>query len=763
MLFVWLGWSAMAQPANDDCANAIVLPVADNYYDSIYTLTGSTVSVTSCSGTDNDVWFRFTATASQHLIRAYGASGVDVVVNLRSGTCSGTSFICRDNAGAGGAEFILASGFVPGTDYHLRISYAGTPGDFSVCVVGPPDNDDCAGARELTISSSCNPTNRISYLASQSQSAINCNGWTGNADDDTWYYFVANDDTVTVEVDGGSDYDPVLEYFTGGCGSLTSEGCADNTATGGTESLEITGLTIGDTIWVRTYYYAGCGGAYSICASRTLPGGPGDNCSMALLNGCGDTVTGNSYGLQNFATTWSCLDSTLNYEGNDVFYDIEITDPDVTTLRVFVDSVGDATDNYMMVMLNGTTCSEGQCDDFAQFVLSTQAFYHNGQNYMDFSVTGAGTYSLILDSDQDSLDYFSFRVECLASGIQLDTSGCGEDTDNDGLHLTWQNEPIDTLFPGDSGTLCMTYYVRNELGWEWLKYVDVTLGDCWTQVTGLTPAGAGGNYDTLGTWAAGYDSATHALDWTFTHSVNPNWGDGEQGVSFDYDCYEYQFCFDAVVDIGCTDSAELAINYQITDDGIGGTGNSVASNHLGVIPFLLPVEYGYLTGEVHPHYNLLKWSTLQEVNNDYFVVERSQDGQHFTPLGKVDGAGNHVGELRYQFKDQDPVPGVSYYRLRQFDLNGEWHLSDIIALTRTGMYANLGVKVSPNPFTHQLIIGAEETLDHLSILNATGQIMWQTAGGRQQWSVETADWPAGYYMIRVTRNGIQQSHAVVKP
>ena len=753
----------MAQPVNDDCANAIVLPVADNYYDSIYTLTGATSSVTSCAGTDNDVWFRFTATASQHLIRAYGASGVDVVVNLRSGTCNGSSFICRDNAGAGGAEFILASGFVPGTDYHVRISYVGSPGDFSVCVVGPPDNDDCGGARELNISSSCNPTNRISYLASQSQSAINCNGWTGNADDDTWYFFVANDDTVTVEVDGGSDYDPVLEYFTGGCGSLTSEGCADNTATGGTESLEITGLTIGDTIWVRTYDYAGGGGAYSICASRTLPGGPGDNCSMALLNGCGDTVTGNSYGLQNFATTWSCLDSTLNYEGNDVFYDIEITDPDVTTLRVFVDSVGDATDNYMMVMLNGTTCSEGQCDDFAQFVLSTQAFYHNGQNYMDFSVTGAGTYSLILDSDQDSLDYFSFRVECLASGIQLDTSGCGVDTDNDGLHITWQNEPIDTLFPGDSGTLCMTYYVRNELGWEWLKYVDVTLGDCWTEVTGLTPAGAEGNYDTLGTWAASYDSATHALDWTFTHSVNPNWGDGEQGVSFDYDCYEYQFCFDAVIDIGCNDSAELAINYQITDDGIGGTGNSVASNHLGVIPFLLPVEYGYWKGEVYLNYNLLKWSTRQEVNNDYFVVERSRDGQHFTPLGKVDGAGNHVGDLRYEYKDKDPLPGIAYYRLRQYDLNGEWHLSDIIALTRTGMYADLGVEVSPNPFTQQLSIRAEETLDHLSILNATGQVMWQAAGGSQQWRLETAGWPSGYYMIRVARNGVQQSYAVVKP
>lgn len=757
----------IAQPSNDECAQAIVLPVAGYYYDSIYTLDGATVSVTSCVGTDNDIWFRFTATHTQHLIRVIGAAGVDPVVNLRSGTCNGSSFICRDNTGAGGAEFINATGFSPGTDYHIRVSYAGsTAGAIAISVLGPPDNDECGGAQELTVSSSCNPTPAVSYIASQSQPALTCNGWTGTADDDMWYFFVANDDTITVEVDGASDYDAVVEYFTGGCGSLVSQGCADNTSTGGTETLEITGLTIGDTIWVRTYDYAGGGsgkGAFTICASRMLPGGPADNCSQALPFACGDTVTGNTHGLQNFATQWSCLDSTLNYEGNDAFYAIEVTDPNVTTMRIFMDSVGDSTDNYVMVMINRTACSEGACQNFAQYVINNQAFFHNSLNYIDFSVTGAGTYTLILDSDQDSLDYFSFRIECLASGIQLDTSGCGNDTDNDGLDITWQGQPIDTLFPGDSGTFCMTYYIMNDQGWEWLKYVDVDLGDCWTQVTGLTPAGGIGNYDTLGTWASSYDSAANSINWTFTHSNNPNWGDGQQGVSFDYTCYEYQFCFDAVVDEFCSDSAELAVTYQITDDGIGGTGNSVASNFIGVLPFFLPVEFGYWGGDVLPDYNLLSWSTLQEVNNDYFIIQRSRDGVLFEDIGRVEGAGHSNTEVLYQFEDDRPKPGVQYYRLKQVDFNGAYSFSTIIALQRLDEATQQWVAVSPNPFTHQLQLQWQAEVDRVTVLNAAGQLIWQDLPNEPFTQVATAEWPSGYYLLRTERKGVVQTQPLIKP
>jgi hypothetical protein len=88
------------------------------------------------------------------------------------------------------------------------------------------------------------------------------------------------------------------------------------------------------------------------------------------------------------------------------------------------------------------------------------------------------------------------------------------------------------------------------------------------------------------------------------------------------------------------------------------------------------------------------WTTLSEINNDYFTLERSKDGIHFETVKIVDGAGNSNRKLDYSDIDQDPYDGLSYYRLMQTDYDGSFTYSEKIAV----IFGNMDFPiVYPNP------------------------------------------------------------------
>jgi hypothetical protein len=97
----------------------------------------------------------------------------------------------------------------------------------------------------------------------------------------------------------------------------------------------------------------------------------------------------------------------------------------------------------------------------------------------------------------------------------------------------------------------------------------------------------------------------------------------------------------------------------------------------------LPVEL--LSFDVTKEKNnvLIKWSTLSEKNNDYFVVERSTNGVYFTPLAKVKGQGNSFVYTQYTAYDENPLNGTNYYRLKQVDYDGHFSYSDIKSVNFT--------------------------------------------------------------------------------
>ena len=126
----------------------------------------------------------------------------------------------------------------------------------------PPMNDDCLNATALTPGAvyTDNPVDGTVAGATDDLELASC-GLDGAG---VWYSIVvpaSGDITIEVSDDslGGTGFDSVIEAFTGTCGALTSIGCDDDGAAGfdGYSLLNLTGLTGGETIYVRVWEYGG--------------------------------------------------------------------------------------------------------------------------------------------------------------------------------------------------------------------------------------------------------------------------------------------------------------------------------------------------------------------------------------------------------------------------------------------------------------------------------------------------------------------------
>lgn len=91
----------------------------------------------------------------------------------------------------------------------------------------------------------------------------------------------------------------------------------------------------------------------------------------------------------------------------------------------------------------------------------------------------------------------------------------------------------------------------------------------------------------------------------------------------------------------------------------------------------LPVQLSSFTSHCNNNEQLILWETASEINNDYFLIEKSIDALHFDFLQKIDGQGNSNESVRYEVKDYQSNRNM-YYRLSQFDYDGKSTIYPII-------------------------------------------------------------------------------------
>ncbi|RYY13802.1 MAG: hypothetical protein EOO04_31270 [Chitinophagaceae bacterium] len=119
------------------------------------------------------------------------------------------------------------------------------------------------------------------------------------------------------------------------------------------------------------------------------------------------------------------------------------------------------------------------------------------------------------------------------------------------------------------------------------------------------------------------------------------------------------------------------------------TGGWLANSLTGISPagfvstLVLPVNLlGFNVTKIDNNIQL-KWTTASEVSNDYFSVERSNDGSAWTAIGTVKGASNSTTTGHYAFTDKNANQGVIYYRLKQVDKKGSFSYSEVRKFSST--------------------------------------------------------------------------------
>ncbi|MGY3090024.1 fibronectin-binding autotransporter adhesin [Hymenobacter sp. UYAg731] len=126
-----------------------------------------------------------------------------------------------------------------------------------------------------------------------------------------------------------------------------------------------------------------------------------------------------------------------------------------------------------------------------------------------------------------------------------------------------------------------------------------------------------------------------------------------------------------------------------------GSTNAVDNPLSGTAP--LPVELVQFSAVRQGTAVQVAWVTASEKNSDYFAVERSANGQFFTEIGRVNGQGSTTARHEYSTLDTAPLGGLSYYRLRQVDLDGKFAYSPVATVRFDGKAAAPSLLAYPNP------------------------------------------------------------------
>lgn len=153
----------------------------------------------------------------------------------------------------------------------------------------------------------------------------------------------------------------------------------------------------------------------------------------------------------------------------------------------------------------------------------------------------------------------------------------------------------------------------------------------------------------------------------------------------------------------------------------------------------LPIELLSFNGESVNDKNHLTWTTVSEINNNYYALERSANGFDFEAIGTIAGGGTTNAKLNYSFTDNNPN-SLTYYRLKQTDYNGEFKYSYIISLVQNN---ESEFEIFPNPSSGLFTIRSDEEITNIKIFDSLGRILSENTNK----SIDLCKFEHGLYSV----------------
>jgi hypothetical protein len=184
----------------------------------------------------------------------------------------------------------------------------------------------------------------------------------------------------------------------------------------------------------------------------------------------------------------------------------------------------------------------------------------------------------------------------------------------------------------------------------------------------------------------------------------------------------------------------------------------------GTCVYPLPIELLSFTAKAQHSTTKLDWTTASELNSSHFEIERSGNGWDFEAFGSVTAAGNSSSLLHYSMIDDAPLTGVSYYRLKQVDLDGNFTYSGIQAVTHNASGFEIGdVSYGEEEVLVPLLGADDQTTFNVELYDLGGKRIYQTSQSSTMFAISRNQLPSGMYILKVDAGGAAQTAKVVIP
>ncbi len=142
----------------------------------------------------------------------------------------------------------------------------------------------------------------------------------------------------------------------------------------------------------------------------------------------------------------------------------------------------------------------------------------------------------------------------------------------------------------------------------------------------------------------------------------------------------------------------------------------------------------------------LLWETSFEEDNEGFHVERSSNGEDWSRIGYVDGAGNSESGNNYQFDDITPFNGQNFYRLLQEDFDGDFSYSSVVVVDHIA--AEGALSAFPNPVIERFVLTGPAEAGEVIILNSAGRLVRRVANYTAGNSISLAGLATDVYLVK---------------
>ncbi|HET7818286.1 MAG TPA: T9SS type A sorting domain-containing protein, partial [Bacteroidia bacterium] len=210
--------------------------------------------------------------------------------------------------------------------------------------------------------------------------------------------------------------------------------------------------------------------------------------------------------------------------------------------------------------------------------------------------------------------------------------------------------------------------------------------------------------------------------------------------------------------------------YYITIDG--GRGDECAFTLRITKTWPYPIELAWFKATCLDSYEKeLQWETATEINNDYFTIERSSDGQNYSAIGTVAASGTSPFHHQYNFLDREHLEGTFYYRIAQTNYNGQKETFTPITVDCSKENTDFSMQVNSNLINGNdriavSVSGAADKRVLLVLTDIYGRELYSTVVIENSDSYiynikPNSDIPAGLYFITASSNDKYVSKKII--